>query len=42
MDDNSRFWISSIVSQRREVMDARLVYQGARSKINTPKALVHD
>lgn len=29
MDNNSRFWISSIVSQRREAMDTRRIYQDA-------------
>jgi len=42
MDDTTRFWISSKISQRREVEDARAVFQDAKSKTNTPKAIIHD
>ncbi len=42
MDNSTKFWISSIVSQRREVMDARRVYQDAKQKASTPKAIIHD
>jgi len=42
MDNTTRFWISSIVSQRREVTDARKVYQDAKLKTGTPKAIIHD
>jgi len=42
MDNNTKFWISSVVSQRREVMDARRVYQDVKSKTTTPKAIIHD
>lgn len=42
MDDTTRFWISSKISQRREVEDARAVFKDAKSKTNTPKAIVHD
>jgi len=42
MDNTTRFWISSIVSQRREVIDARRVYQDTKLKTGTPKAIVHD
>jgi putative transposase len=42
MDNSTKFWISSIVSQRREVADASKVFQDAKSKTNTPKAIIHD
>lgn len=42
MDDSTRFWISSKISQRREISDARAVFQDAKSKTNTPKAIIHD
>jgi transposase-like protein len=42
MDNSTKFWISSIVSQRREVVDARRVFQDTKSKTNTPKAIIHD
>lgn len=44
MDDTTRFWVSSIVTQRREVADARKVFKDAKtktSKANT-NAIVHD
>jgi transposase-like protein len=42
MDNTTKFWITSKVSQRREIEDARAVFQDAKRK--TPKALaiVHD
>ncbi|MGI0086465.1 MAG: IS6 family transposase [Nitrosotalea sp.] len=42
MDNTTRFWISSKVSQRREVNDARAVFQDAKSKMPKPLAIVHD
>src|SRR5207245_2970393 len=42
MDNNTRFWISSKVSQRREVEDARAVFQDDKSKTPKPIAIVHD
>jgi transposase-like protein len=41
-DNTTRFWISSKVSQRREVEDARAVFQVAKRKTTTPIAIVHD
>src|SRR5688500_211180 len=32
MDNGTKFWISSVVSQRREVIDARKVFQDAKLK----------
>jgi len=42
MDNTTKFWISGIVSQRREIMDARKVFQDAKLKTVTPKAVIHD
>ena len=42
MDNTTKFWISGIVSQRREVTDARKVFQDAKLKTTRPKAIVHD
>jgi transposase-like protein len=42
IDDGTRFWISGIVSQRREIADARNVYQDAKQKTGIPKAIIHD
>lgn len=42
MDDTTRFWISSKISQRREVEDARAVFRDAKDKTMTPKAIIHD
>jgi hypothetical protein len=42
MDDITRFWIGSKVSQRREVADARAVFQDGNTKTPTPKAIIHD
>ncbi|MGI0006923.1 MAG: IS6 family transposase, partial [Nitrosotalea sp.] len=42
MDNTTKFWISSKVSQRREVSDARAVFQDAKSKTPKPIAIVHD
>lgn len=42
MDNTTRFWITSKVSQRKEVEDARAVFQDAKSKTPRPIAIVHD
>ncbi|MEM4379030.1 MAG: DDE-type integrase/transposase/recombinase [Candidatus Nitrosotenuis sp.] len=42
MDNTTRFWITSKVSQRREIEDARAVFQEAKSKTPLPNAVVHD
>jgi transposase-like protein len=42
MDNTTKFWISGIVSQRREVIDASAVFADAKSKTKTPKAIIHD
>lgn len=42
MDNTTRFWISSKVSQRREIEDARAVFQDAKRKTPTPIAVIHD
>lgn len=42
MDNTTRFWITSKVSQRREVSDARAVFQDAKTKSPKPLAIVHD
>jgi transposase-like protein len=42
MDDTTRFWISSMVSQRRELTDARRVFKDAKRKVKIAKAIIHD
>ena len=42
MDNGTKFWISGVVSQRREVSDARKVFQNAKQKTVTTKAIIHD
>ena len=42
MDDTTRFWISSMVCQRREVAVARRVFQDSKNKTNHTKAIIHD
>ncbi|MDQ6866301.1 MAG: DDE-type integrase/transposase/recombinase [Thermoproteota archaeon] len=42
MDDTTRFWITTKISQRREVADARAVFQDSKNKTSTPKAVIHD
>lgn len=42
MDNTTRFWITSKVSQRREIEDAVAVFQEAKSKTQRPIAIVHD
>lgn len=42
MDNTTRFWISSIISQRREIADARKVFQDAKTKTSNATAIIHD
>ena len=42
MDETTRFWVTSMISQRREITDARAVFQDAKSKTCNTKAIVHD
>jgi len=43
MDDDTRFWVSSLISQRREVADARATFQDAKQKLKVmPIAVTHD
>jgi putative transposase len=42
MDDTTRFWISTMVSQRREAADAQKVFQDSKNKTNHTKAIIHD
>lgn len=42
MDNTTKFWITSKVSQRRETSDAVEVFQDAKSKSPKPIAVVHD
>jgi len=42
MDDSTRFWVSSMISQRREIVDARAVFQDAKSKTGKTNAVIHD
>jgi putative transposase len=42
MDNTTRFWISSKISQRREIIDARKVFQDAKSNTPQPKAVIHN
>lgn len=42
MDNTTKLWISGLVSQRREVIDARRVFQDAKLKTVRPKAIIHD
>jgi putative transposase len=42
MDDTTRFWISTIVSQRREIADARAIFKDGKTKTTSPKAIIHD
>lgn len=42
MDNTTRFWITSMVSQRRETDDARAVFKDAKKKSPIPNAIVHD
>jgi len=42
MDNASRFWISSLVSQRGEVADARAVFKDSKNKSTSARAIIHD
>lgn len=42
MDDTTRFWITSKISLRREVVDARAVFQDQKEKTGKPRAVIHD
>lgn len=42
MDNTTRFWISTVVSQRREIADARAVFQDTKNKTVTSNAIIHD
>lgn len=42
MDETTRYWITSKVSQRRETEDARAVFQDAKGKTSHAKAIIHD
>jgi transposase-like protein len=43
MDSDTRFWISSMISQRRETEDAQRVFQDAKQKLSVmPMAVAHD
>lgn len=42
MDNTTRFWITSKVSQRKDVEDARATFQDAKRKSPMPVAVVHD
>lgn len=42
MDDSTRFWVSSMLSQRRGVVDARAVFADAKSKVQQTRAIIHD
>jgi len=42
MDNTTRFWITSRVSQRKEIEDTRAVFQEAKMRAPLPNAVVHD
>jgi len=43
MDSDTRFWISSMISQGRNIEDAQRVFQDAKSKLGVmPIAVAHD
>lgn len=42
MDNTTRFWISSKISQTRSVDNARMVFRDAKAKSPRPFAIVHD
>lgn len=42
MDNSTRYWISSKISQTRNANDARAVFQDAKTKSPKPLAIVHD
>jgi putative transposase len=42
MDDTTRFWISTMISQRREATDTVTVFKDSRSGTNHTKSIIHD
>jgi transposase-like protein len=42
IDDTTRYWVTTKISQRRETEDARVVFQDAKKKTNHTKAIIHD
>jgi putative transposase len=42
IDDTTRFWISTMVSQRREAADAAAVFMDSKNKTNHTKTIIHD
>ncbi|HXG74082.1 MAG TPA: DDE-type integrase/transposase/recombinase [Candidatus Nitrosotenuis sp.] len=42
MDETTRYWVTSKISQRRETEDAQAVFQNATSKSRHTKAIIHD
>jgi len=42
MDDSTRYWVSGIISQHREIEDARRVFSDAKSKTDKTYAIIHD
>lgn len=42
MDSTTRFWICSMISQRRDINSARRVLQEMKQRAPLPKAFVHD
>ncbi len=42
MDNSTRYWITSKISQTRNANDARAVFQDTKSKTTKPLAIVHD
>ncbi|MEM4378288.1 MAG: transposase [Candidatus Nitrosotenuis sp.] len=42
MDETTRYWVTSKISQRRETEDARAVFQDAKDKTTHTKAIIHD
>ena len=42
MDDSTKFLVSSLISQRREVADARRVFADAKTKTDKTYAVIHD
>jgi transposase-like protein len=41
MNDTTRFWINSMVSQRRELTDARRMFKDSKLKVKVAKAIIH-
>lgn len=42
MDETTRYWVTSKISQRRETEDAQAVFNDMRNKTTHAKAIVHD